>query len=103
MPLTNCKIEWKHKWKKYNTLSAFVNENNIDQEVNANNISFTIKDTNLYVLVVTWSARDNQKPLKLPSRGFGRSVYWNEYRKKNNNSNNNNNNNTTNEFRYFLE
>ena len=89
--------------EKYNALSAFGNENNIDQEANANNISFTIKDTNVYVLVVIWSARDNQKLLKLPSKGFERSVYWNEYRKNKNNSNNNNNNNTTNEFRYFLE
>ena len=38
--------------EKYNALSAFGNENNIDQEANANNVSFTIKDTNVYVLVV---------------------------------------------------
>ena len=37
---------------------------NIDGNVNDNangNIIFTIKDTKLYVLVVTLSARDNQK------------------------------------------
>ena len=48
------------------------NANNID----ANN---TIKDTKLYVPVVTLSARDNQKLTKLLSKVFKRLVYWNEY------------------------
>ena len=47
-----------------------------------NNIIFTIKDTKLYVPVVTLSARDNQKLSKLLSKGFERSVYWNEYKTK---------------------
>ena len=42
-----------------------------------NNI-FTIKDTKLYVPVETLSARDNQKLAKILSKGFERSVYWNE-------------------------
>ena len=52
-----------------------------------------IKDTKLYVLVVTLSARDNQKLSKLLSRGFD----WSEYKTKNENKN------TTNKFRYFLK
>ena len=47
-----------------------------------NNIIFTIKDTKLYVPVVTLSARVNQKLIKLLSKGFERSVYWNEYKTK---------------------
>ena len=47
-----------------------------------NNIIFTIKDTKLYVPVVTLSARDNQKLIKLLSKGFERSVYWNEHKTK---------------------
>ena len=69
-------------------------------EDNANgksNIIFTIKDTKLYVPVITSSARDNQKLSKLPSKGFERSVYWNEYKTKTKTKN------TTNEHRYFLE
>ena len=50
-----------------------------------NNIIFTIKDTTLHVPVVTLSARDNQKPSKLLSKGFERSVYWNEYKTKSEN------------------
>ena len=58
---------------------------------------FTIKDTKLYVPVVTLSARANQKLSKRLSKGFERSVYWNEYKRKTDNKN------TTNEFRFFLE
>ena len=49
------------------------NENdNDDDHINI----FTIKYTKLYVPVVT--VRDNQKLSNLPSKGFRRSVYWNE-------------------------
>ena len=45
------------------------------------------KAQKLYVLVVTLSARDNQKLSNLLSKGFERSVYWNEYKTKNENEN----------------
>ena len=51
--------------------------NNVND--NDDNIFFTFKDTKLQVPVVTFSARDNQKLSKLLSKGFERSVYWNEY------------------------
>ena len=47
---------------------------------NSNNIIFTNKDTKLYVPVVTLSAKDYQKLSKLLSKGFARSLYWNEYK-----------------------
>ena len=47
--------------------------------------------------MLTLSAKGNQKLPKLLSKGFERSVYWNEYKTKSQNKN------TTNEFRYFLE
>ena len=40
----------------------------------SDNIISTIKDTKLYVLAVTVSARDNQKLSKLLSKGFGRKI-----------------------------
>ena len=89
MPLINCKIELKLKWTKYCVLSAASNDNT---NADLNNFIFTIKDTKIYVPVVTLSAEDNQKLIKLLSRGFERSVYWNEYKTKSENKN------TTNEY-----
>ena len=90
MLLINCKIELKLKWTKYCILSGAGNDNT---NANPNNIIFTIKDTKLYVLVVTLSAKDNQKLSKVLRKGFERSVYWNEYKTKSENKN------TTNEDR----
>ena len=58
IPLINCKVELKLKWTKYCVLFAAEVDNN---DTNSNNIIFIIKDTKLYVPVVTLSARDNQK------------------------------------------
>ena len=97
MPLNNCKVELKVKWTKYCVLSAASNENNANENGNANNIILTPKDTKLYVHVVTLSAKDNQKLTKLLSKGFKRSVYWNEYETKSEKKN------IIHEFRYFFK
>ena len=68
-----------------------------DDNANPNNIIFTIKDTKLYVPVVTLSGEDDPKLSKLCSKEFERPVYWNEYNKKSENKN------TANEYWYFLE
>ena len=68
-----------------------VNGNNDD-----NNIILLLK-TKLYFLVVTFSAKDNQKLSKLLSREFERSAQWNKYKTKSDNQN------TANKFRLFLE
>ena len=95
MPLINWKVELRLKRTKYCVLSTVGadNVNNIDSD----NINFTIKDTKLYVSAVTLSARDNQKLSKRLSKESKRSAYWNEYKTKSENKN------TTNELRYFLE
>ena len=49
---------------------------------NENDTAFTIKDTKSCVPVVTWSAKDNQKLLKLLRKGFEISNYWKEYKTK---------------------
>ena len=96
MPLINFKVELKLKWTKYCFLSPKGNDND-NENASLKNIIFTIKDTKLYVLVVTLSTRDNQKLSKLLSKRFERSVYWNEYKTKSGNKN------TTNKYRHFLE
>ena len=79
MSLINWKVKLKLRWTKHCVLSVAVtdhaNGNNDD-----NNIIFTIKGTKLYVPVITLLARDNQKLSKLHSKGFERSIYWNEYK-----------------------
>ena len=55
-------------------------------------ILFSLSKT-LYAPVIILSARDNQKLSKRLSKGFRRSVYWNEYKIKTEDEN------TTNEFR----
>ena len=67
----------------------------VDNDANSN-ITFTIKDTNLYVPVVILPAKGNQKLTKPFSKLSERSIYWNEYKTKSENEN------TTNEYRYFL-
>ena len=71
--MINYKVELKLRWKKYRVLS--VNGTDNTKYNDSNNIIFTIKDTKLYVPVVTLSARDNQKLSKLLSEGFERLVY----------------------------
>ena len=67
---------------KYSVLAAGGNEKLSDDGNNNANIIFPITDTKFYVPVVTLLAKDNQKLSKLLSRGFKRSVYWNEYKTK---------------------
>ena len=62
--LINCKVELKLRWSKHGVLPVTGTDNTIGNN-DHNNIIFTIKDTKLYVPVVTLSARDNQKLSKL--------------------------------------
>ena len=91
--LMNCKVELKLKRSKYCVLSP-AGADNINNR-DSNNIIFTIKDTKLYVPVLTLSAKYNQKLSKLLSKGSEISIFWNEYKTKSDNKN------TTNEFRFF--
>ena len=96
MPLINCKTELKLKWTKYCILSTNGNDSAKDKD-DANNISFTIKNTKLYVFVVTFSAKYYQKLSKLLCKGFEISVYWNKYKTKSENKYG------TNKYGYFHE
>ena len=82
--LINCKVELKIKWTKYCVLAAAGNGHT---NANPDNIVLTIKDTNLHVSVVFLSVKNKQKLLKRLSKGFERSVYWNEHKTENENEN----------------
>ena len=75
----------------YDAANRNANRNNCDS------IIFTIKDTKLYITLVTSSARNNQKLSKLLSEGFERSVDWNRYKTKSKSKN------MATGYRYFLE
>ena len=82
MPLINCKVKLKFKWRNYCFLYAagndYVNNNDSDS------IIFTIKYTNLYVPVVTLSTSNNQRILKLLNKGFEIDLFFLVYLNKKN-------------------
>ena len=71
MPLINCKIKLNLPWKKECVLST------ADDDA-----VFIIKDTKMYVPVVTLSKEDNKHFIEQQNKGFQRSIYWNEYKTK---------------------
>ena len=60
---------------------------NDNANADSNSIIFTIKDTKLYVPVVTLSAKENQKLSKHLSKGLERSVYFDKHKTKSENKN----------------
>ena len=94
MSLINRKVELKLECTKHCIL---VVAGNYNSDGSPDNIVFTIKDTKLCAPIVTLSAKENRKLSKLLSKGFERSVYWNEYKTKSENKN------TPNQFRYFFQ
>ena len=71
MPLINCEIELILDWSAD---CLIINTNNARQ-----NPAFTIKETNLFVPVVSLSTQDNSKLLPQLQNGFKRTVTWNKY------------------------
>ena len=78
--LINCKILFELSWTNDCVLTTIADT------------TFKITSTNLYVLIVTSSNKDNVKLVKLLEEGFKRPVYWNEYQTKIESRNLDNNN-----------
>ena len=72
MPRINQKFELKLKWKKHCVVAS---NGTKSTDANCSNIIYTIKDTKLYDLIVTLSAKDNQKLSKPLRKGFEKSVF----------------------------
>ena len=68
MPLINCEV---------NLISTWSSTCVITNSTGAG--SFTIRDTKLYVPVVTLSIQDNVKFLSQSQSGFKRTINWNKY------------------------
>ena len=63
-------------------------------------LEFKIKDTKLYVSVVTLSKENEIKLLEKLKSGFKKAIKWNEYRSQVNIQNNNNNLNYSNDLTF---
>ena len=87
MPLIKCKVKLELKPTKHCALAAAGNDN---INYNPNNIILLGKTQKLYGPTDTLSAKDNKKLSKLHSKGFERSVCWNEYKTKGENKNSTN-------------
>ena len=71
MLFINCKIQLELNWTKNCVMSNFAGET-----------TFKIRNTKLYVPIVTLSTEDNINLTKQLNKGFKRPVYWNEYKTK---------------------
>ena len=71
LPLINTKLYVELNWKKY---SVLCNQNK--------NSIFQITKGELYILNVTLNTENNNKLSELLSKGFERTVVWNEYKSK---------------------
>ena len=69
MPLINCKVKLLLTWNETCILSS-----------EANNPTFAVTHTKLYVPIVTLKTEDNTKLSKLLSKRLKRPVYWNEHK-----------------------
>ena len=86
-PLINCEISLTLTLPENCVLtSKTARDANLDanpaiDEINApTDATFEIKDTKLYVSVVTVSAQDDNKLLEQLKIGFKRTIKWNKYR-----------------------
>ena len=71
MPLINCEVELILNWSG----DCVIIYTDVAEQVP----TFTITETNLYVLVVTLSTQDNAKLLPQLKSGFKRTISWNKY------------------------
>ena len=71
MPLINTKLYIELNWTKYSVLSS-IYQNSI----------FHITKGEFYIPVVTLNTENNNKLSELLSKGFERTVVWNEYKGK---------------------
>ena len=96
IPLINSEIELILTWTKNcvlanMTVRAAGNNNDPSAIVAPTELEFQIKDTKLYVPVVTLSKENDIKLLEKLKSGFKKTIKWNKYRSQMTVQNNNNN------------
>ena len=98
MPLINCEISLNLTWSGNCVITSKATR---DADPDANppvaainnptNATFKIKDTKLYVPVVTLSSENDKELLGQLKTGFNRTIKWNKYRSKMSNQTKNKN------------
>ena len=98
MPLINCEISLNLSWSENCVLTSKVTRDAdpdadpaVDEINVPTNATFKIKDTKLYVPVVTLSAENDNKFLEQLKTRFKRTIKWNKYRSEMSNQTKNNN------------
>ena len=98
MPLINCEVSLTLTWSENCVLTSKATREadpDADPAVaginNPTNAAFIIKDTKLYVPVVTLSAKNDKKLLEQLKTGFKRTIKWDKYRSEMPNQTKNNN------------
>ena len=86
IPLINCEVEIIVTWTKNCVLADMTVANNPPT-----GLEFQIKDTKLYVPVVTLSKENDIKLLEILKSGYKKTMKWNKYRWQMTIQNNNNN------------
>ena len=86
IPLINCEVEIILTWTKNCVLADMVVANNPPT-----GLEFQIKETKLFVPVVTLLKENDTKLLEKLNSGFTRIIKWNKYRSQMTIQNNNNN------------
>ena len=98
IPLINCEINLILTWSENCVITSKATRDadpDADPAVaavnNPTNATFKIKDTKLYVPVVTLSTKDDNKLLEQLKKGFKRTIKWNKYRSEMSNQDKTNN------------
>ena len=87
MALINCEVSLTLTWSENCVLTSKAMRDAdpdadpaVDEINSQTNATFKIKDTKLYVPVLTLSAENDNKPLEQSKTGFKRTITWNKYR-----------------------
>ena len=98
IPLINCEVTLTLSWSENCVITCKATREAdpyadpaVDESNNPINATFEIKDTKLYVPVVTLSAENDNKNLKQLKTRFKRTIKWNKYRSEMSNQAKNNN------------
>ena len=96
MPLINCEVSLALTCSEKCVLTSKATREGSDNPLglvvnNSTNVTFKIKDTKLYVPVVTLSAENDNRLLEQLKTGFKRTIKWNKYRSEMSNQAANNN------------